>query len=464
MGRKWLRGAALCALVALVAVGCGSSRKGSDTGSGTTTTTAGGSASKTFGSLPSPCGKGTPAPSTEVGVTATDITIGYGDDAGYAAAPGLNKEMSDAMKAMIKWCNDQGGINGRQIKGNYYDAKITEVNNAITQACADKIFMLVGEGFALDAAQEQARLGCKLPAFPTYGVSPELANGPLAYFALPNPVDYQSVTEARFYASKFPDKAKKMGSLVANFSATLDTLSKQHSAWTKVGVTFLPSCEQQYSIAGESDWKPFAQKLKECGAQAVSFIGSPYPNFENLLEAASQLDYHPDWLLEGNFYDNDLAKRNTSGLADHIYVRNQNIPFEAADKNPATKQYVDLVTASSGKVAALGLNATSAFLLWATQVKACGATLTRQCVEDKAAAVHDWNGGGLQGTPGADVGNNKPSICEVVMSLQGTKWVQSDPAELGKMDCNAANTQQVTGPVVDRVNLGSDRKSHKYGI
>ena len=50
------------------------------------------------------------------------------------------------------------------------------------------------------------------------------------------------------------------------------------------------------------------------------------------------------------------------------------------------------------------------------------------------------------------------------MSLQGTKWVQSDPAELGKMDCNPSNTQQVTGTVVDRVQLGSDRKSHKYGI
>ena len=47
-------------------------------------------------------------------------------------SPGLNQEMSDAIKAMIAWCNEQGGINGRTVKGNYYDAKILDVNNAMT--------------------------------------------------------------------------------------------------------------------------------------------------------------------------------------------------------------------------------------------------------------------------------------------------------------------------------------------
>ena len=56
--------------------------------------------------------------------------------------------MSDAVGALIEWCNEQGGINGRQVKGNYYDASITEVNNVMTEACT-QVFMLVGQGFAL---------------------------------------------------------------------------------------------------------------------------------------------------------------------------------------------------------------------------------------------------------------------------------------------------------------------------
>ena len=74
------------------------------------------------------------------------------------------------MKAMIEWCNEQGGINGRQIEGRYYDAKFTEANNVMQEACG-QVFMLVGEGWASDGAAEETRLGCNLPAVPGYSVS-----------------------------------------------------------------------------------------------------------------------------------------------------------------------------------------------------------------------------------------------------------------------------------------------------
>jgi hypothetical protein len=91
-------------------------------GGGPTTTT--GPATPKFGTLDSPCGAGTAKGATDAGITDTSITIGYGDDAGYSAAPGLDKEMSDAVKPMIKWCNGQGGINGRKVVGKYYDAQV----------------------------------------------------------------------------------------------------------------------------------------------------------------------------------------------------------------------------------------------------------------------------------------------------------------------------------------------------
>ncbi|HET6967764.1 MAG TPA: hypothetical protein VFI44_05780, partial [Ornithinibacter sp.] len=90
-----------------------------------------------FGTLDSPCGEGEGdnADPGEQGVTADQVTIGYGDDAGFPTSPGLSHETSDAIEAMIAWCNEQGGINGRELVGNYYDAAITNVVNAMTQAC-----------------------------------------------------------------------------------------------------------------------------------------------------------------------------------------------------------------------------------------------------------------------------------------------------------------------------------------
>ena len=111
-----------------------------------------------FGTLPSPCGPGNASGATDQGVTNTAIHIAYGDDRGFAAQPGLDKEMGDAVKAMIKWCNDQGGILGRQVVGDYYDAAITQVNTVMQQACKTD-FMLVGEGWALDEAAEGTRVG-----------------------------------------------------------------------------------------------------------------------------------------------------------------------------------------------------------------------------------------------------------------------------------------------------------------
>ena len=160
--RRLVLVAGFIAAVSLFVAACGGGR--SDTSSGTSSTSKVVS-STDFGTMASPCGQGEAKGATQQGVTDTSITIGFGDDAGYPAAPGLNKEMSDAMRAMIKWCNDQGGINGRQIIGNYRDAAIMNVANVMTEACAQD-FMLVGQGWSLDSAQEQIRVGCKMASVP----------------------------------------------------------------------------------------------------------------------------------------------------------------------------------------------------------------------------------------------------------------------------------------------------------
>ncbi|HEY6416200.1 MAG TPA: hypothetical protein VIX41_08185, partial [Acidimicrobiales bacterium] len=178
-----------------------------------------------FGTLESPCGEGDGGPATEQGVTEDQVVIGYGDDAGFPVSPGLSHEASDAIEAMMAWCNDQGGINGREIVGNYYDAAITDVVNAMTQACGE-VFMLVGNAWALDSAQEETRLGCGLPSVPTYSVSPEFANAPLMYQSVPNPADVYPAGWADQVAQLFPDEVKNATVMFGNFAATIDTKDK----------------------------------------------------------------------------------------------------------------------------------------------------------------------------------------------------------------------------------------------
>ncbi|MCU1378028.1 MAG: hypothetical protein JWN29_1011 [Acidimicrobiales bacterium] len=392
-------------------------------------------ASATFGDLPSPCGAGTAKGATANGVTDTSVTIGYGDDAGYAAAPGLDKEMSDAIKPMIKWCNDQGGINGRQVVGNYYDAKVLQVTQAVTQACNDKVFMLVGQGWVLDAGQEQARIGCKLATIPTYAVSTVFAHAPGMVQPLPNPGDEVPTSAAYQLAKLFPDAVKKAAFVFAEFPATREPRDRYHAAFPKAGWNFL-DCDQIYNIAGESDWKPFASNLKACGVETLVWVGSPDPNFENFLAASNQVGFAPKaWLSDANQYDNSFATWNSQngGLADNVYVRMAIVPFELAGQVPAVKQYKDLVEASGGKVALLGEQATSAFLLWATAVKACGSDVTAACVLDEAGKQAGWTGGGLH-TP-TTPGKNEGPTCGMLVKLDGAKWTKVVPTD-DVFDCD----------------------------
>ena len=442
--------------VAAVLAGCSSGRSSSspdDTSAGSETTTP--ESATTFGDLASPCGPGDATGASDTGVTDSSIAIGYGDDAGFANSPGLNHQMSDAVKAMVSWCNDQGGINGRTIDASYYDAKITEVANVWTEACPKEFFM-VGQGFSLDAGQETIRRGCGLPSVPGFAVSPQHSSAPLKYEPSPVPADYTVTSGAAQLAELYPDEVKNAAATFANYSATIDSKDKVLSAFPEFGWNFL-DCPQQYNIQGEADWKPFAQKLKDCGAEIVYFSGSPYPNFENLLTAANQLGYDPIWYVDVNFYDKDFAAWNTSGLADKVYFRNSIAMFEEADQNPATQQYLDIVEASGGDASTLGMQSASAFLLWATAAKACGSDLTRACVVDQLEAIHSWNGGGLQSD--ADPGANLPTQCGMLAKVTGTGFERVTPAETNTYDCDPSYAAPVTGDALARANLDADRHS-----
>jgi ABC-type branched-subunit amino acid transport system substrate-binding protein len=363
--------------------------------------------------------------------------------------------MSDAVAAMIDWCNEQGGINGREVIGNYYDAKITEVNNAMTEACGET-FMLVGEGWSLDSAQETVRRDCGLPAVPTYSVSPQFANAPLMVQPVPNPVDYTNVQVAKAMAEAFPQEVTRSAVMYANYAATIDTKDKVLETYPTWGFDFL-DCPQEYNIAGESDWKPFAQNLKECGAEVVYFTGSPYPNFENFLDAANQVGFDPIYITDVNFYDQAFADWNVDGYANKVYIRNTFVPLEEADVEPATAKYLEIVEGAGGDVNQLGEQAASAFLLWATAARACGSDLTRDCVMAELASVTEWTGGGMHAP--SDPSSNLPQSCGMVMRMQGTAFERFQPADEGTFECSDDFVAQLTGPVVERAALDENRIS-----
>jgi len=445
---------AVLVVCSLIAVACGSGRQ-AESPSGTEANGTS-TASTTFGTLESPCGPGDASGATAQGVTDTAIEIGYGDDAGYQGSPGLDHQVSDAMRAFIGWCNEQGGINGREVVGTYYDAKITEVNNVIADACS-KVFSLVGELWVFDDGQEPARRECGLPAVPAAAGTATFANAPLKYEPVPSAIDRASVYSGIKLAEMYPDEVKKAGVLYGDYAVMRDRKDQMQEALTANGWEFLPDCSLSYNIQGEADWKPFVQKLKDCGAEAIYYVGAPYPNFENMLTASQQFDFTPIWMSDTNTYDESFRLWNVDGLADRVYFRMGFLPFEEADEVPAIQQFLDIVNADGGDPNQLGEQAASAFLLWATAAKACGSDLTRECVDQQLADTHEWTGGGLHAV--ADPGNNEPPECGLMLKLQGTEFVRVTPEETATFECDPSYVYDLgpTSDVLVRHGIGADR-------
>jgi hypothetical protein len=416
------------------------------------------SSSSKFGTLPSPCGKGSAKGATDEGVTNSTINIAYGDDRGFSGLPGLDQEMGDAVKAMVAWCNAQGGINGRKIVGDYYDAAITNVGSVITQACK-KDFMLVGEGFALDSLGEQTRLGCNLAAVPGFTVSPVVANAYEMYQATPNPADYSPVSSA-YEITKLFGKAKtqKVGQYNSTLSTQQVSMAKAAQAYTTTGWKFL-NCPVQINYNGEANYTPFVQKLQSCGAQIVYNDSTPGPTLYGALQAENQLNYNPIWVLDSGAYTAAFAQWNTAGLGNNVYVRLSYEPLEAAKVVPAVAQYISIVKKNGGLISQLGEQSTSSFLLWATEAKACGSNLTRQCMINNLSKVTSWTGGGLN-APG-NPSKNLPPSCGLLMKLSNTKWVQAYPKKLGAFDCSPKYIVKNTGSIVGTT-LNAQRYATQY--
>jgi ABC-type branched-subunit amino acid transport system substrate-binding protein len=407
---------------------------------------AGASSSTTsFGTLPSPCGKGHATGATDQGVTNTSINIAYGDDRGFSGDPGLDQEMGDAVKAMVAWCNAQGGINGRKIVGDYYDAAVLNANTVMTEACKTD-FMLVGEGFALDGAAEQTRLGCNLVAVPGFTVDPTVANAYEMYQATPNPVNYSPVASA-YEIEKLFGKAKTqhVGEYNSTLSSQEQSMAKAVQAYTEAGWKFV-NCPFEINYFGEPSYTPFVQKLQSCGAQIVYNDSTPGPTLYGALEAENQIGYDPIWVLDAGGYTEAFAQWNTDGLANNVYVREAYEPLEAAKVVPAVADYLKIVKKYGGSTSSLGEQSTSSFLLWATAAKACGSDLTRQCMVNHLAKVTSWTGGGLNAP--ADPAKNLPPSCGLLMKLDNTKWVQAYPKKLGTFECSPKYTVSNSGSVL----------------
>ncbi|MBK5289179.1 MAG: ABC transporter substrate-binding protein [Acidimicrobiia bacterium] len=456
---RWL---AFVCVIALVLAACGRSDKETGSNNGTQTSTdtqaSGGASKGSFGTSDVVCQPGTPSGSPANGVSASEIHLATFSDVGFAGRPGLNQELFDAATVFSKWCNDAGGINGRKIVVDERDAALTNVKAKMVESCASD-FMVVGGGAVFDQDGVETRLTCLMPEISGYSVSPQARGADLLVQPIPNTVSSIPIGDYLYLEKKYPKATKAYGVLTGDIDTTKIVARQGDEAakslgWTKV-------YDDVYPPTGPADWTPLAQQLKDKGVKALLWTGEP-ENLAKLMQALSDINYTLDFVrTDANHYDDKLIDTGGSAIKN-VFVRSVFTPFELAKKGNATQEYLDAFAKylPNGKAnALLGVQAWSAWMLFATAANDCGNDLTRKCVFENATKLTEWTGGGLHAA--VDLKANVAPACftEMEASASGFKIVSDLKPTEGIFRCEAKGVYTLKGDYPKGVTLADVGKS-----
>lgn len=440
--------AALLAFLLIATAAC-SRDETSGTSDGTTTTSEGASsdganalADGGFGDLEDVCQDGDASGATAPGVTDDTITVGTITDKG-GPVQGLNEEMYDTAVAFTEWCNEQGGILGRELVLSDVDAKLFEYEPAMTEACG-RDFALVGGGAVFDEDLNDVRANCDLPNIAGFVVSAQARSADLQVQPIPNSLYDIGMGRYNAAARDFPDSGDKYGIMASAIPSVL--LVEQQTTEVAESVGFEVAYQYDYQSQGETGWANFVREMKDEDIKILEFIGQP----QNLIELTDEMqtaDWHPEViLLSTNFYDE--LYRDSANAEGNLYIQSVFHPLELAEENKATQDYLDLMEQYNpdGKVALLGVQGLSSWLLFARAATACGSELTGDCLLSEAAAVSDWTGGGLHArqSPGDDL----PGPCFLIMGLDDDGFFYNEEATAptdGLYNCDEQNVFELSG-------------------
>src|SRR5580700_2855690 len=402
------------------------------------------------------CEPGSGGASSVRGVGAKSINIAVFNDAASTIEPGLEVEFVQQAKAFADWCNAAGGINGRQIVIDDRDAALFNAAQQATAACQSD-FMAVGGGMALDQPSVPIREKCGLGQISGYVVSnaSDLATDQVD----PSGINTDSVTAGWFgaLAKAYPQAVKQAGMGAADTPSVLEPETKYEFGAESQGWHVVDFPEPPVTV---ENWAPYVEDYQSKGAEAL--WPADTDAFTPFAQAMTTAGYHPAFVLLGTQFANTQTQQAVAANPSlpPVYVETSWWPLALASQNPSTEQLVNTMhTYAKGDTVDFDdEEGAEAWLLWAKAASACGTNLTVTCVLNHAAAVKNWDAGGIEAPiPSLTLSNKnpQPSPCFAILKLS-SKGIVYDKAitkpTQSIWNCNPKNVVQLTAQQQQQLN------------
>ena len=341
--------------------------------------------------------------------------------------------------AFVKFCNDLGGINGRQLELETYDAKLFETLTAVQSACNDGLFALVGSGAVQDDLGAQAMLDCELVEVPAYAATAKKAMSDNVVMPLPNPTNWINAGPARWLVENHPDAVKKAAILTSPDVETAYIQSKRLiEAYEAEGFEF--TYVRDTAIIQEN-YSAEAQEMKRAGVEYVTMV-STVSEVTKLLRDMEAQGFTPEVVHLGQqYYDAELL---TEPASEGAYVELNTVAFEEEADNVALQGFLAAYDEIDTNIppSSLGVQAFSAGLLFATATKALGDDLSRETLLEELTSITSWDGGGLHFE--TNPGENAVSTCFLFSTVADGVFTRLHPEGEG-FDCDPDYALELTG-------------------
>jgi len=409
----------------------GSSGTSGSAGGSTGAGTSGGSTGKTSGGSAG-SGTGAPAPAggnggaTDIGVTATSITVGNVADAS-GPVPGLFKGAFTGTQAYFNMINSQGGVFGRQLKVDFGDGQLNcNVNKSATDARVNKVFAFVGNFSLYDSCGAQSL--AKHPEVPNVsnylssdaGKLPNtFATAPLGNGWRTGPLDY--------YKKTYGAKWSKIGGIYASVGSGPAVWAGTKKAITHSGGAVV--YDESYG-ATTTDYTGTVIRMRNNGVQMIYTNTTDGANTARLVNAVRQQNL--DWpiIFGATAYAQAFLSQAGSN-AEGVLNDQQFAMFFNADeaaKLPTVAAYQKWMKyTDSGQpediFSAYGWTSAGLFV---DALKKAGPKATRKSLLAALKTFTNYDSYGMFAP--ANPAGHKPAVCWLLDKVQGGKFVRVMPS------------------------------------